>query len=100
MSGWPFHLPMYPAVSYRVDRLFDLRACQRNRAIVWGAATDGPATEDEAHDAVADCIEDVRCICHAHLGLRVWRIEAGRAEDVTAQFIALFPEPEELEAAE
>jgi len=93
----PPHIPEFPAVHYVVHRLVDLRRDPRWQTITWGSATDGPATEDEAHDAVAECIEDVRAICHAELGIVVLRIEGGVALDVTCDFIGLFPEPEDDE---
>jgi hypothetical protein len=97
-APYPRHLPAYPNERYVVDRLFDFRQCRRVAGYTWGAITDGPASYDAAFDAVADNIDEVRRICDAQIGLRVTRIEAGRAQDVTADFVALFPEM--LEAAE
>lgn len=98
MTVCPSHLPRYPEEHYRVDRLFDLPSFRRNSRFIWGALTDGPASYDEAFDAVADNIRDVRTICDAAQGLRVTHIKNGQAQDVTAAFLAMFAEVEESAA--
>jgi hypothetical protein len=92
---WPSFLPEFPDEHYQVFKLFAGARGYAPNECSWGSIVDGPATYDEAHDAVLENIEEVRTICHAEFGFRVFWIKNGLAHDVTQDFVTLFPEPEE-----
>jgi len=81
-------LPEFPSEHYAAYGLFDFRSSPRTQAAVWGSLTDGPATHDDAFDAVAEHVEkNLGALCHPWLGVAVLRTQGSVTEDVTLQML-------------
>jgi hypothetical protein len=90
-------LPEWPSEHFAVYAMFDFRSDPRTKAVVWGNLTDGPATHDDAYDAVAEYVEKERAPGHAWLSVVVLRTRGNVTEDVTASFLEVIA-PDQMAA--